>query len=352
MPDQETQYTIAVVMPVLNEERFIGTTLDLLYQQDFRMDKVEVVVADGGSTDRTREVVSGFKDRFGSLKLLDNPPRRPSSGRNVGVRNSTAPYVLVLDGHCYLPTKTLLSDMVKLFEETGAMCLCRPQPLDPPGIGEFEKAVAICRSSVLGHKPGSEIYSEYEGEVDPTSSGAMYRREVFEQIGFFDEVFDACEDVDFNFRVRMARLKSVLSPKLRIFYYPRTSIRRLWKQMFRYGKGRFRFSLKHNRFSLIQLLAGAGVVGFGLLLVLSVLSSSVASVFRTVAGMYLLLVIFFSAYLAYAKKHIGCLFYGPLIFPTVHFGLGVGFLSGLYEYFDRRKPRTKRSKSIMDLELD
>ncbi len=333
----ESKFKLAIVMPVLNEEKFINQTLEQIYMQDFPMDQVEIVIADGGSTDRTREIAEGFKKRFGSFKILDNPVRRPSSGRNVGIKNTTAPYVAVLDGHIYIPSKTLLRDIVELFTTTGAHCLCRPQPLTPPDINEFETAVALCRGSLLGHKPGSEIYSDYEGEVDPTSSGAMYARSVFEQVGYFDENFDACEDVEFNFRIKKKGLKSFLSPKLKIFYYPRSTLGALWRQMVRYGKGRFRFAYKHNEFSLIQWLAAAGVAGFALLLVLSLFSAGVASVFRTLVGLYLLVVIFFSLFLAIKEKHLSCLFYGPLIFPTIHFGLGVGFLSGLYEQLTKKK---------------
>jgi len=99
----------------------------------------------------------------------------------------------------------------------------------------------------------------------------------------------------------------------------------------RYGKGRFRFARKHREFSPVQWLAGGGVLGFFLLLVLSLFSSAAAEVFRVVVAWYLLLIIFFSAFLAVRHRRLGCLLFGPLIFPTIHFGLGVGFLSALYE---------------------
>jgi glycosyltransferase involved in cell wall biosynthesis len=332
----KSKFELAIVMPVLNEEHFIGQTLEQIYLQDFPINKVEIVIADAGSTDRTREIAETFKNRFGSLKVLDNPVGRPSSGRNVGVKNTTAPYIAVLDGHIYIPDKNLLRNIVEIFKTTGAACLCRPQPLNPPDINEFQEAVALCRSSLLGHKPGSEIYSDFEGEVDPTSSGAMYARTVFDRVGYFDESFDACEDVDLNYRIKQAGLKAYISPCLKVFYYPRATLGGLWRQMVRYGKGRFRFAWKHHEFSLIQWLAAGGVLGFCLWLVLSLFSSAAAEVFRSAVALYLLLVIFFSLFLAVKHKRLGCLLFGPLIFPTIHFGLGVGFLSGLYEQFVKK----------------
>lgn len=333
MNDVSSKFKLAIVMPVRNEEKFIAQTLDQLYLQDFPMDKLEVVIADGFSTDRTREIAEQYRNRFGSLKVLDNPGRLPSSGRNVGVKNTTAPYILILDGHTYIPSKNFLQDIVDTFEKSGADCLCRPQPLKPPDINEFELSVAICRGSALGHKPGSEIYADFEGEVDPTSAGAMYRRDVFDKVGYFDENFDACEDVDFNHRVKMHGLKSYLSPKLTVFYYPRSTIQGLWKQMNRYGMGRFKFARKHNIFSPIQWFAGGAVLGFFLLLVMSFMSTPVFHFFRNVVAIYLLMILTFSFYLAVKEKHTGCLFYGILIFPTVHFGLGFGFLKVMFQTF-------------------
>ncbi|MDF1544991.1 MAG: glycosyltransferase family 2 protein [bacterium] len=337
MNEKISKFDVAIVMPILNEERYIGRTLEQIYMQDFPMDRLEVVIADGGSTDRTREIVESYRSRFGTLKLLDNAGRKPSTGRNVGVKNTSAPYVIILDGHCYIPDNQLLKNMLALFEQHQVDCLCRPQPLTPPDINEFEQAVAFCRGSLLGHKPGSEIFSDHEAIIDPTSSGAMYRREVFDQLGYFDEQFDACEDVDFNFRVHRSGMKAMLSPKLTVFYYPRSSIPGLWRQMNRYGLGRFRFSAKHRQFSPIQWLAGAGTAGFVFLAVLSLLSTSVLSFFRSAVGIYLLIVILFSLILALKKRQPGCLLYGPLIFPTIHFGLGTGFLKGLFEFLSHKK---------------
>jgi glycosyltransferase involved in cell wall biosynthesis len=336
MSSTETKYKLAVVMPVRNEAKFIGQTLDQLYLQDFPMDRLEVVIADGNSTDSTRDIAQEYSNRFGSLKIINNPKQLPSSGRNVGVKNSTAPYILILDGHTYLPNKNLLKSVVETFESTQADCLCRSQPLNPPDINEFEKTVSICRASSLGHNPDSDIYSGSEGSVDPTSSGAMYRREVFDQIGYFDEDFDACEDVDFNHRVKKAGLKSYLSSTLKVLYYPRSTLAGLWKQMNRYGKGRFNFSKKHELFAPMHWMAAGMVIGLVILMILSFLSSWFLDLFRMIVAVYLLIVISFSVFLYFREKHFGCLLYGILIFPTIHFGLGFGFLWAFWSDYTKK----------------
>ena len=333
MSNETSKYKLAIIMPVLNEEIFIGQTLEQIYSQDFPMAEIEIVIADGGSTDKTKEIASSFKNRFGSLIILDNPKKLASAGRNLGVRNTTAPYILILDGHTYIPDKYLLSSIIDIFEKTDAKCLCRAQSLNPPDLNEFEKSIALCSGAILGYKPRSEIFSDYEGEVNPTSSGAMYRREVFDIVGYFDEKFDACEDIDFNYRVNKAELKSVLSPRLKVSYYPKSSLNGLWRQMRRYGGGYFNLFVKHNYYSFPQLIAGAGVLGFLFLFLLSLLSTPLFGFLKSVTGIYFLIVILFSGMLAVKEKHIGCLIFGPLIFPAIHFGLGVGFWEQFYKKY-------------------
>ncbi len=349
MNQNDSKYQVAIVMPVFNEERFLAGTLDQVYMQDFPMERVEVVVADGGSTDRTREIAADYKSRFGSLKILDNPRRLSSAGRNIGVRNSSAPYILILDGHSYLPSKTMIRDMVELFESTDADCLCRPQPLDPPDISDLQRVIACCRASALGHNPSSDIYSDFQGTVDPTSSGAMYRRELFEQIGYFDEDFDACEDVDFNFRVHLARLKAIISPKLKVHYYPRGTLTGLWRQMVRYGKGRFRFVRKHHQMAPMQMLAALAIVALALLLLLSLVSQAAWDWLTTLVGIYVLIVVGYSAWLAHDRGRLGCLLIGPLVFPTIHFGLGWGFLMGFVERLQSQRRPSRGGPLDIDL---
>ena len=335
MNKAKSQFDITIVIPVRNEEMFLGQTLDQIYLQDFPMNRLEVVVVDGGSTDRSRAVAEGFKSRFGSLKVLDNPRKVPPSGINVGISNSTAPFVAILNAHTFIPSKNFLKDVLEAFEQSGADCLCRPRPLTPPDIGEFDLAVALCRGSSLGHNPISAAYSDFEGFTDPTSVGAIYRRDVFDRIGMFDEEFDTCSDVDFNHRVKAEGLKSFISPKLRVFLYPRSSIQELWRHMRRVGQGRFKFTQKHQIFSPMQWLAGGSVVAIVLLFLLALLSPLFYNVFRNLVAFYALVVVVFSFYLYLKEKRLGCLLYGPVIFPTIHFGLGVGFLHAMVEKFKK-----------------
>ena len=290
---------ITVVVPVRNEERFIAGTINELLAQDYPKDRFEIIVADGESSDRTKEIVAGISGTHPQVRLFDNPRRLSSAGRNVGFKNGRGYIFLVVDGHCHIGHDQLFKNIAACFEKSGAQCLGRPQPLDPPGLSDFQRAVALARASRIGHGGDSLIYSDHEGFVSPVSHGAVYKREVFGKIGYVDETFDVCEDVDFNYRVEKAGFKTYMSPSIAIKYYPRESLAALWRQMVRYGKGRYQFLRKHpETFSIMGMVPVVLVAGLFLLPVLGLVHSPFFSLFGIIYGFYLLTILLSSFVIA------------------------------------------------------
>jgi succinoglycan biosynthesis protein ExoA len=229
-----------------------------------------------------------------------------------------------VDGHCQIPSRYLLRDTILLFEGTGADCLCRPQPLLAPSSKRGEEIAAV-RASTLGHGRDSLIYSlEFSGFVDPASSGASYRSRVFDRVGMYDEEFDACEDVEFNTRVRKAGMKAYTDPRLAVYYEPRRNVRALFRQMSRYGRGRVKLAIKHpDAISLSQfaplallglLLIGLGVFLVGGMLRVAVLLTPVLYVALVAASTFILA----------RKRGLIFLWSAPLIYAAIHLGLGTG----------------------------
>lgn len=323
---------ITAVMPVLDEASHIRATLEQLLGQDYPRDRFEIIVADGGSRDGTTGIVEELSRLNPCLRLADNPGRRSSAGRNVGFRLGRGDYFLVVDGHCHIPGRDLFLHVAGIFSRSGADCLGRPQPLDPPGLDGFQKAVAVARASRLGHGADSLIYADHEGFASPVSNGAAYRREVFERIGYVDESFDACEDVEFNWRAEQAGLSCYMSPRLTVKYYPRDTLGGLWRQMARYGRGRFRLFRKHpatlSAGTLIPPLFVIGLAACLAGLALSVLagSRSAALAFSVPPLSYAALVLAWAAAIA-AKHGLRVARHLPAVFFTIHAGLGTGFLA-------------------------
>lgn len=237
--------TVSVLVPVRNEGRSVEATLRSLLTQDFPPDRFEVIVADGLSDDDTVPVVRRLQAEFGNLKLVYNPARLASAGRNAAARHMRFEVAVVVDGHCHIPDRDYLRNLSSAFARSGADCLGRPQPLDVPDPTPFQAAVSAARSSRLGHNPGSDIYSDRPKFVEPQSTAVAYRRGVFHRVGLFDERFDACEDVEFNTRVHAAGLSCYFCPTLKVVYHPRLTWRGLVKQLGRYGGGRARLAAKH-----------------------------------------------------------------------------------------------------------
>lgn len=319
---------LSIVIPVRNEEKHLGSVLESLVNQNYSKDRMEILVVDGNSTDKTAEVVEDWaRNSNVAIKRVANPAQLSSAGRNAGVRNSQGEVIIFIDGHCEIPDGYLLKSVADLLAETGADCLCRPQPLTTPENSVFQNAVAHVRATALGHGRDSTIYDQTrEGEVNPSSAGAIYRRSVFDKVGYYDETFDACEDVEFNHRVFRSGLKSVISPRLTVYYHPRKSLLGLWGQMIRYGRGRFRLSRKHSdAFSVAQAVPAA-------LLLWVLIGAVFAAFFHPFAIAYLFSLVLYGGAVFASSVSVGLrhrwreALWAPLIYLTIHFGLGAGFL--------------------------
>ncbi|MFO0752900.1 MAG: glycosyltransferase family 2 protein [Thermodesulfovibrionales bacterium] len=331
-----TKPFISVVMPVLNEGRFVRATLTQLLSQDYPEDRFEILVADGVSNDGTREEVQGLMRVYPQIRLLINEKRLSSAGRNAGFREGRGDIFLVVDGHCHIGSDQFFNSIVACFEKSGADCLGRPQPLDPPGIAPFQRAVALARASKLGHGGDSMIYSTYEGYASPVSNGAVYKKEVFRAVGYVDESFDACEDVEFNYRVEKAGLKAYMSPALAVRYYPRETLRGLFRQMVRYGQGRSRLVRKHSDALTLSMLAPPAFVAGLVLLAPAAAARALfgghwaslpAGLLAALYGAYFVLVAAESLRIA-LRNGLRHLAYLPFILFAIHLGLGWGILKG------------------------
>jgi succinoglycan biosynthesis protein ExoA len=319
---------LSIVLPIRNEEAHVGALLAQLEEQEYPRDRFEVLVAVGTSIDRTVQIIEEFRTRTTmAIRRFDNPLQLSSAGRNIGARNARGDYVIFIDGHCQIASKRLLSEAASIFQRTGADCLCRPQPLTAAGNSLFQHVVARVRASRLGHGTDSTIYSmSKEGPVNPSSAGAMYRRSVFERIGYYDESFDACEDVEFNHRVYKARMSSYISPKLTVVYQPRKNLHLLWQQMMRYGRGRFRLIQKHSdAFSFGQIIPAALLLWLVFGGIASLLWRPIFIAFACSLGAYAAVLLGFSIGLGLRYGLRNALI-APFTYLTIHLGLGAGFL--------------------------
>ncbi|MGL4421838.1 MAG: glycosyltransferase family 2 protein [Gemmataceae bacterium] len=327
---------LTVIVPVRNEEKSLEATLRSLLTQDFPRHEFEVIVADGGSTDGTVPLVRRLQNEFGNVLLTYNPVGYSSGGRNLGARQMRGEALIVIDGHCTIPSRSYLREVSRAFAESGAACLGRPQPLTMPNPSRFQAAVAVARSSRLGHNPDSDIYSTTPKFVRPQSTAVAYRREVFERVGLFDEAFDACEDVEFNQRVDDENLGCYFTPAVGIVYHPRTHFMGLFRQLGRYGSGRARLARKHpHSLTLPALVPPAWVVWLVVGLPLAAVLPWFSILYLASIALYSTIILAGSIWLSRGLPlRTRVLF--PQIFLAIHFGFAYGFLRELLRPRDQQ----------------
>ena len=324
---------LSIVVPIRNEEGPIRQTLEGLVQQDYPKDRYEVIVVDGQSSDGTRGVVEELIREYPdvSIRLLDNPGRLSSRARNIGIRAARGKLIAAIDGHVYIPNDRLLAAMERLKEGHGALCLARPAPLLVPKLARGKAFwIAVARKCWLAHSRNSYIYSDYKGFIEPVSSGFAYDRGVFERVGYFDDSFDAAEDVEFHHRLKREGIRAYTSPELTIYSYPRESLSGLFRQMVRYGIGRARCLRKHRDAYTKEQLIPPAIFLFFLslpLAILAILWAPWLAVAYAAAFVFYWFTLFTSSIVAAARQRriIPSLFVAAAIW-TIHMGLGYGFV--------------------------
>ncbi len=227
---------ISVVIPVYNEERHIAACLASVLDQDYPADRYEVIVADGGSDDRTREIVAAIATRHPNVRLIDNPGRMQAAGLNQAILASRGAVIARQDGHAEW-ARNHLRRSAELLADTGADNVGGLQ--EAVGDGPSGRAIARAMSSPFGVGGARFRYGRHEQEM-PTVFLGTFRRSAFERVGLFDEAYPPHEDYELNERIRATGGRIVFSPELRTRYYVRDRLKLLARQYYRYGRGKVR----------------------------------------------------------------------------------------------------------------
>lgn len=339
---------LSVIVPVRNESAHIEEVLERLLEQDYDREKYEILVIDGLSEDQTREKVLRYCEKHSNIHLHENPRKLSSAARNIGIQKAQGDIILLIDGHCIIDSREIFRNTNEGFQNPEVACMGRPQPLELSHASPLQLAIATARRSPLGHHPDSFIYAGKPCFSPAISVAVAYRKSIFEQVGFFDERFDAAEDCELNHRIDKAGLKCLFSPQIAVRYVPRATLGGLAKQLIRYGKGRVRLSRKHpETFSWKSFIPGAFVGGILTGLVLCAIwialffagiSSTPLSlsccVFLGVMGLYTVIVLLESLRIAFARKKYSYVFLLPGVFATIHLASGWGlFFETLFPEF-------------------
>jgi succinoglycan biosynthesis protein ExoA len=335
---------LSIMIPMLNEADHIHDLVADIASQDYE-GELEVLVADGGSTDGSPELLREAAEAAGiPITILENPERIVSPGLNECIRRATGDFIVRLDCHARYPSDYLRRS-VEAALETGAW-LVGGRVL-PTGRTPIERAVACATDGPFGG-----AFWKLEGdttgpvEVDAVSLG-IYRVEMFERIGLFDEELVRDQDEELALRIRLAGGRVMYDSRIRCHYVPRGTYSGAFKQYFQYGFWKVPVMLKHRRITSGRSMAP--VVFVSSLLALGAAapwSRTARGLLAAEVAVYAVSGVAFGAISVRARGESPRLLPAvAAVFPTMHVGFGLGFLRGCVEALLVRRPESPSGDS-------
>lgn len=332
---------VSVVVPCRNEREHIRAFLEDLLRQERDGMECEFLIADGMSDDGTRAILEEYAGKHAEIRVVDNPGRIVSTGLNTAIREARGEVIVRMDVHArYAPD--FLRSAMEVLEETGAANVggaIRAEARDYWG-----KAVAAAFHAPYVCGGAATRRLEFEGPTDTVFPGC-WRRETLERIGLFDENLVRNQDDELNYRITKAGGVVWQSPKIRCWYEPRNSLRKLFWQYFQYGFWKVAVIRKHKLPAKPRHLVPGMFVLSLVILAAAWLASVVAGwaaawwfgwLLGVLAAVYVLAAL---AAATFAAKRAGWTLLPGILgaIPCFHFGYGLGFLAGLW-HFGRQWP--------------
>ncbi len=250
---------VTVVLAVRNEQPDIESCLASILAQDYPADRLEIIVADGQSTDGTRELLETLCASAPQCRWIDNPGRRAATGLNAALREAHGEILVRVDGHTRL-APDYIRLCVEALSETGADDV--GGRLTGGALSPFGRAAAAAISSPFGTGGGRFHLAESEEWVDTVYLGA-WRREAFERYGLFDETQVRNQDDEWCYRARGAGARILCRPTIRSETSMRATPLALWRQFFGYGFWKVPVWQKHRTQMRPRHFAPSMLVGFG-----------------------------------------------------------------------------------------
>jgi glycosyltransferase involved in cell wall biosynthesis len=337
----QNQTRISVVIPCRNEEKYIEKCVSSVLSSNYPKDLFDVLICDGQSTDKTREIVlSRFSD-FSNVHLIDNPEQTTPFALNYGIEFNNSDVVIILGAHAevdhnYLP---LCIETLNMFPEAG----CVGGVLETVSQDDRTAAIALAMSSSFGVGNAYFRTGDFRGFVDTVAFGA-YRREVFNQIGLFNPILARNQDDEFNFRLLKSGWKIYLNPEIKAKYFVRSSFEKLFRQYQQYGYWKVFVNREHSTVTTIRQLIPpiwvaylfAGPIAFMLHFYLGAL--------WCLGVLAYMLISWFSA--MKIAKNITQFLQITWAFYILHLSYGIGYLDGAYDFLILRKKGGQRNTSL------
>lgn len=320
---------VSVIIPCRNEQSFIKVVLDNIIEQTYPREMIEVIVADGMSDDKTREIVEEFCNEFNFIKLIDNPRKIVPFALNAAIKISNGDIIIRMDSHCIYPAD-YISELVKALHEFNADNVGGVWQNLTSVDTKVAKAIALATASPFGIGNASyRLGTSHPVEVDTVPFGC-YKRNIFEKIGYFDEELTRNQDDELNFRIRKSGGKIILVPHVKIGYYSRPDYSSLFKQYFQYGYWKVYVNKKHTTITTVrQLMPALFVAGLYFGIIAVIFFPFLLKLLAVYFGAYLLSALVFALKIS---KNLQQVITVLIAFFTLHISYGMGYIEGFVKF--------------------
>ncbi len=318
---------VSVIIPCYNEENTITLLLEALLGQTYPTRKIEVVIADGLSTDRTRDRIRAFQLEHTDLqvRVVDNPQRNIPAGLNRAIEAARGEFIVRLDAHS-VPRPDYIERCKSALQEGKGANIGGVWEILPGGDGWQACSIAAAAAHPLGVGDARYRYTSQAQAVDTVPFGA-FRRTLIDEIGAFDESLLTNEDYEFNTRIRNAGGVVWLDPHIRSQYYARATLYDLARQYWRYGYWKARMLRRYPKtLRWRQALPPAFVFSLLALLLLSIWFPFVGWIFVLELIVYALALLLVGLQTSIKNRDIRMFFGVPLAIATMHLTWGSAFL--------------------------
>ena len=326
---------VSIILPCRNEVRFIASCLESVLNNGFPFERLEVLVVDGMSDDGTRAIINEYSIKYDVIKMLDNPRKATPYALNIGIREAKGEVVMRLDAHTTCE-KDYIARCTRVLFKYGADDVggtCRIIAQDDTLVG---RAIAKALTQRFGVGNLDYRFSKPEApKLVDTVAFFCCRRELFEEIGVFNENLRRIEDMEFKRRLARAGCKIMLAPGAFIDYRARSELKLFWRHNWSDGLW---IVLGFAPAELMPVcwrhLVPAGFVAALTATGLLAAGSSVFEwTFLAIAGLYSLVTVTVSIKIAVTEGDFRYCFVVPLVIASMHLMRGLGSLWGMVRLF-------------------
>jgi len=318
---------ITIVCPVYNESKYIKNVLDFCIKA--LPEKKEVIFIDGDSTDDTCTIINEYKRLHPQIILLRNEKRFVPFALNKAIKEASGEMIIRLDAHTDYALD-YFEKVIETFNATNADIVGGPMRIAKGNA--IQDAIGYATSTFFGVGNSSFHFEDFEGFTDTVYLGA-WKKNIFSTTGYFDETLKRNQDDEFHYRAKSLGFTIYQSPNIQLYYHPRNTFKKLFKQYFEYGlykpmvlkKIRSGFNYRH----LIPAL-------FVLYLVSLLLFAANGYYYA-----FLLVVIYIGTNFTFAsisKRNLPGVFLIAYAYFVIHLAYGTGFLAGIIKAAFKRNP--------------